>query len=195
MIDRGHNGGCYFRIGEGATKRQVKRSIWPGSRSTVVNAMRKHARSPVLSRLLTKTTTATAINVAVHVPRTWFSTWAGRERGRKREIDREEVISITLIPRDFAVLGYWFQAGLWSMLNDHHLLRFYIENVRVFVRCSMSLQSASRFFRTMKIGWFLSEETSIRSFKHLSFVERIFLGYKILFLGDIKICGIFIKLV
>lgn len=173
---------------EGATKRQVKRSIWPGSCSTVVNAMRKHARSPVLSRLLTKTTTAPAINVAVH---TWFSTWAGRERGRKREIDREEVISITLIPRDFAVLGYWFQAGLWSMLND--LLRFYIENVRVFVHCSMSAVCFIVFER-WKFGWFLSEETLIRSFKHF-FVCQEKLVKKFCFLGDIKICGTFIRLV
>lgn len=91
----------------------MKRSIWSGSCSTVVNAMRKHVPYFISAFNENNNDDKCCTFIAPD-----FQHSAGRERGRKREIDREEeVISITLIPRDFAVLGYWFQAGLWSMLK------------------------------------------------------------------------------
>lgn len=93
----------------------MKRSIWSGSCSTVVNAMRKHV--PHFISAFNENNNSNDDKCCTFIAPD-FQHSAGRERGRKREIDREEeVISITLIPRDFAVLGYWFQAGLWSMLK------------------------------------------------------------------------------
>lgn len=93
----------------------MKRSIWSGSCSTVVNAMRKHV--PHFISAFNENNNSNDDKCCTFIAPD-FQHSAGKERGRKREIDREEeVISITLIPRDFAVLGYWFQAGLWSMLK------------------------------------------------------------------------------
>lgn len=93
----------------------MKRSIWSGSCSTVVNAMRKHV--PHFISAFNENNNSNDDKCCTFIAPD-FQHSAGRERGRKREIDREEeVISIMLIPRDFAVLGYWFQAGLWSMLK------------------------------------------------------------------------------
>lgn len=111
MIDKDHNGG---RVVISQSQRNAR---WNGpfDLARVAQSLTQCENTfPILFRLLTKTTTATTINVA-RSSRLIFNI---QEGGRKREIDREEeVISITLIPRDFAVLGYWFQAGLWSMLK------------------------------------------------------------------------------
>lgn len=111
MIDRDHNGG---RVVISQSQRNAR---WNGpfDLARVAQSLTQCENTfPILFRLLTKTTTATTINVA-RSSRLIFNI---QEGGRKREIDREEeVISIMLIPRDFAVLGYWFQAGLWSMLK------------------------------------------------------------------------------
>lgn len=109
MIDKDHNGG---RVVISQSQRNAR---WNGpfDLARVAQSLTQCENTfPILFRLLTKTTTT--INVA-RSSRLIFNI---QEGGRKREIDREEeVISITLIPRDFAVLGYWFQAGLWSMLK------------------------------------------------------------------------------
>lgn len=130
-----------------------------------------------------------------------FQHSAGRERGRKREIEKE-VVSITLIPRDFAVLGYWFQAGLWSMLNDHHQLRFYIENCACLFIDQLVVRFTSPFSREFQTNenWksLESEIGAMISFEGkkelIGWVLRIELSKEvILFLRIIRICGIFIS--